>query len=172
MPSPINQILNYINRGKCEKLIKYQNRTFEFKGISAEFPGGKLSFGGLSTELKNIDSIAETAKALDDFHYNLCNDLSNPSLKENLSKEDLRLYTKMLFGAQACILNLRSSLDAFSKDPQNQIANLDKSLTMMRNFLSSVTPGFVTEEGKKAISESLSSADLNEKKIDEAISDQ
>jgi hypothetical protein len=170
MSSLINSILNNINHGKCEKLIKYQNRSFEFKGISAEFPGGKLSFGGVSTELKNIDSIAETAKALDDFHYNLCNDLSNPSLKENLSKDDLRMYTKMLFGAHACILNFRSSLDAFSKDPQGQSANLDKSLTMMRNFLSSVTPAFITEEGRNAIAESLSSAGLHEKQIDEAIS--
>jgi hypothetical protein len=171
MSSAINSILKYINRGKCEKLIKYQNRSFEFKGISAEFPGGKLNFGGLTTELKNIDSIAETAKALDDFHYNLCNDLSNPSLKENLSKEDLRIYYKMMLGAQACILNFRSSLDAFCKDPQSQVANLDSSLTMMRKFLSNVTPGFITEEGSKAISESLSSASLDEKKLDEAISD-
>jgi len=168
--SLINSILNNINRGKCEKLIKYQNRSFEFKGLSAEFPGGKLNFGGLSSELKNIDSVAETAKALDDFHYNLCNDLSNPSLKENLSKEDLRLYTKMLLGAQACILNFRSSLDAFSKNPQGQVANLDKSLAMMRNFLSSVTPGFISEEGRNSISESLSSAGLNEKQVDDAIS--
>src|SRR6476660_2870009 len=100
MSSAINSILKYINRGKCEKIIKYQNRSFEFKGISAEFPGGKLNFGGLTTELKNIDSIAETAKALDDFHYNLCNDLSNPSLKENLSKEDLRIYYKLMLFAK------------------------------------------------------------------------
>jgi hypothetical protein len=69
MSSLINSVLNYINRGKCDKLIKYQNKTFEFKEITAEFPGGKVNFGGFSTELKNIDAIAETAKALDDFHY-------------------------------------------------------------------------------------------------------
>jgi hypothetical protein len=117
--SLLYSILSYINRGKCEKLIKYQNRTFEFKELTAELPGGKITFGGFSTELKNIDSIGETAKALDDFHYLMCNDISNPMLKENLTREDLRAYTKILFGAHACILNLRSTLDAYGKDPEN-----------------------------------------------------
>jgi hypothetical protein len=169
MSSAINSILNYINRGKCEKLIKYQNRSFEFKGISAEFPGGIVNFAGFTTELRNLDSIAETARALDDFHFFMCNDLSNPSLKENLTKEDLRQYTKILFGAHACILNFRSAMDAFIKDPQNQTANLDKSIAMIRNYVSSVTPGFITEEGKKIITESLTSANLNEKEVDNAI---
>ncbi len=158
------------NRGKCEKLIKYQNRSLEFKEISADFPGGKLTFGGFTTELKNIDSIAETAKALDDFHYLMCNDLSNPMPKENLTKDDLRQYTKILFGAHACILNFRSALETFNKDPQNQIANLDRSIAMIRNYVTSVTPGFITEEGKKAISESLSSVNLSETEVDKAIS--
>lgn len=170
MPSIITSILTYINRGKCEKLIKYQNRTFDFKGISAELPGGKINFAGFTTELKNIESIAETAKALDDFHYMMCNDLSNPSLKENLNKEDLRQYTKVLIGAHACILNFRTAMEGFSKDPQNQSANLDRSITMMRNYVSSVTPGFITEEGHKAIAEALSSANIDEKEVDEAIS--
>lgn len=115
MPSLITSILNYINRGKCEKLIKYQNRTFDFKGISAELPGGKINFAGFNTELKNIDSIAETAKTLDDFHYLMCNDLSNPMLKDNLTKGDLRQYTKVLIGAHACILNFRTAMETFSK---------------------------------------------------------
>lgn len=169
MPSLLNSISNYINRGKCEKLIEYQDRVFEFKEISAEFPGGKINFEGFNTEIKNIDSIAETAKALDDFHFLMCNDLSNPLLKENLTKEDIRQYTKILFGAHACILNFRSMLDAFSKDPQNQAANLDKSIALLRNYVSSVTPGFITEEGRKVIADSLSSVNINETDVDKAI---
>ena len=133
-----------------ERLIKYQSRTFEFKEISAEFPGAKVNFGGFSTELKNINAIAETAKALDDFHYLMCNDLSNTKLTKNLTKEDLRQYTKILLGAHACILNFRSALEAFNKDPQNQGSSLDRSVAIMRNYVTSVTPGFISEEGRKA----------------------
>lgn len=172
MSAVISSILKYINRGKCEKLIKYQNRTFEFKEITAEFPGGKVNFGGFATELKNIDSIAETAKALDNFHYLMCNDISNPSLKENLTKEDLRQYTKILVGAHACILNFRTTLEAFSKDPQNQGGNLDRSITMIRNFVASTTPGFATAEGQKSMSEALSLANISEKEVDDVISQQ
>jgi hypothetical protein len=172
MSSLLSSLLNYISRGKCEKIIKYQNRTFEFKEISSEFPGGKVNFGGISTELKNIESIAETAKALDDFHYMMCNDLSNPSLKENLTNEDLRQYTKILLGAHACILNFRSALEAFNKDPQNQVSNLDRSIVMIRNYVTSVTPGFISEEGRKAISDSISSVNFNEKEVDDALSKQ
>jgi hypothetical protein len=170
--SVLDSVLKYIRQGKCEKLIKYQNRIFEFKEISTEFPGGKVNFGGFSTELKNIDAIAETSKALDDFHFMMCNDLSNSSLKENLTKEDLRQYTKILLGAHVCILNFRSSLEAFKKDPQNQVSNLDRSIAMIRNYVTSVTPGFINEEGHKAISQTLSSANLDEKEVDKALSKQ
>jgi hypothetical protein len=93
-------------------------------------------------------------------------------LKENLTKEDLRQYTKILFGAHACILNFRSALEAFNEDPQNQASNLDRSITMIRNYVTSVTPGFINEEGRKSISEAITAANLIEKEVDEAISNQ
>ncbi len=38
MSLTISSVLKRINRGKCEKIIKYQNRAFEFKEFTAEFP--------------------------------------------------------------------------------------------------------------------------------------
>jgi hypothetical protein len=101
LTSLLDSIVKFVNRGKCQKQIKYQGRTFDFSGLTAEISGVKVSLGEFSTEVKNIDSIAETAKALDDFQFNLCKSLSNPVLKENLTKEDLRTYTKALMGADA-----------------------------------------------------------------------
>lgn len=166
----MDSLLRYINRGRCENLIKYQTRIFEFKETTAEFPGGKITFGGVSTELRNLDSIAETARALNDFHYLMCSDLSNPTLKQNLTSEDLRLYTKILLGAHACILNLRSTLDSYRVDPQNQAQNLDKSVQLIRNYVNSVTPGLITEEARKAMSDALSSVGIYERDVDKALS--
>jgi hypothetical protein len=172
--SLLEQLIRYVNRGKCERLFNYQGRSFEFKGVTAEVYGAKINLGEFKSEIKNFESIAEAARALDDFHFHYCNDLTNSMLKENLTKEDLRVYTKMLLGAQACMLNFRLTLEAFKtgQDPQNQAANLDKSIQMMGNYVTSVTPGFVTDEGRKALSDALSSVNLNEKDIDDAISDQ
>jgi hypothetical protein len=168
MSSPLNSFLRYINRGKCEKLIKYRDRSFEFKGIAPELPGSMVRFGELTSEMTNIRSVVEIAVALDDFQYNLCNDLSNPLLKENLSKEELKKYIKALLGAQACILTLRNTLEAFKGDPAGQAENLNNSIRMMRNYLQSVTPD-LTEKGLKAFTESLASLNLSEKDVDNAI---
>jgi hypothetical protein len=61
---------------RCEKLIKYEGRSFEFKGISIEIPGLKLMFEGFSTEPRVLEKANEAAKALDDLQYQLCQDLS------------------------------------------------------------------------------------------------
>lgn len=171
--SLLDSLIKYVNRGQCEKLIKYQARTFEFKGITAEVAGSKITFEGMSSEVKNnIESISPTALALDDFHYHMCNDLSNPLLKENLTKEDLRLYTKVLLGAQACILNFRSALDAFKADPKNQEKNLDSSVQLIRKYVDKATIDSMTEEGKEAISEAFSSVGIDERQVDKALTKQ
>lgn len=166
----LDSLIKYTNRGKCERLFDYQGRTFVFKGLSLEGYGGKVSLEEFSTELKDIGNIAETARALDDFHYHMCNDLSNPLLKENLTKEDLRKYTLILLGAQACMLNFRSALEAFTKDPQSQKENLDKSVNQMRNFVGTVTPELKSPQGKTAVSEAFTSVDINPKDVEKTLS--
>jgi hypothetical protein len=150
-------------------LIKYQTRTFEFKGLIAEISGAKISLGEFSTEVKNIDSIAETAKALDQFQFYLCNSLSNPVLRENLTKEDLRTYTKALMGAQACMLQFRNALEAFKQDPKGQSNNLDASIKILQTFVQSVTPELNTEQQRKVVSDAFTSVGIDEKEADKVI---
>jgi hypothetical protein len=170
LTSFLDSIIKFVNRGKCQKLIKYQGRTFDFKGLTAEISDARISLGEFSTEIKNIDSIAETAKALDDFQFNLCNSLSNPVLKENLTKEDLRTYTKALMGAQACILQFRDALEAYKQDPTGQRDNLDASIKILQTFVGSVTPELNTEQQRKVVSEAFSSIGVDEKEADKVIS--
>jgi hypothetical protein len=150
-------------------LIKYQGRTFEFKGLTAEISNAKISLGEFSTKIQNIDSIAETAKALDDFQFNLCNNLSNPVLKDNLTKEDLRTYTKALMAAQACMLHFRSALEAFKQDPKGQRDNLDASINSLQSFVQSVTPELNTEQQRKVVSDAFSSIGIDEKEADKQV---
>ncbi len=151
-------------------MIKYQGRTFEFKGLTAEISDAKISLGEFRAEIRNIDSIAETAKALNDFQFNLCNSLSNPVLKENLTKEDLRTYTKALMGAQACMLQFRNALEVYKQDPKGQRENLDASVKILQSFVQSVTPELNTEQQRKAVSDAFSSVRIDEKEADKVIS--
>jgi hypothetical protein len=124
----LNTLIGYINRGKCEKLVEFQKRTFDFKGFSAEIGGAKVSLAEISTEVKQIESAAETVKALDNFQFYICNDLSNPMMKEYLTREDLARYTKVRMSAYALILSLQNALEAFKTDPQGQKDNLNNSV--------------------------------------------
>ncbi len=170
LPPLLDSIVKFVNRGKCENLIKYQGRTFEFKGLTADILDAKVSLGEFSTEIKNIDSIGETAKALNDFQFNLCNSLSNPVLKENLTKEDLRTYTKALMGAQACMLQFRNALEAYKQDSKGQGDNLDASIKILQDFVRSVTPELNTEQQRKAVSDAFSSVGIEEKEADKVMS--
>jgi hypothetical protein len=165
----LDSIVKFLNRGKCRRLIKYQGRTFEFKGLTAKISDAKISLGEFSTEIKNIDSIAETAKALDDYQFNVCNSLSNPELKENLTKEDRRKYTKTLMGTQACMLQFRNALEAFKQDPKGQRNNLDASVKILQSFVQSVTPELNTEQQRKAVSDAFSSIGIDEKEADKQV---
>lgn len=168
--SLLGSIAKFVNRGKCQNLIKYQGRTFEFKGLTAEISGATVSLGEFSTKIKNIDSIAETARALDQFQFHLCKSLSNPVLRDNLTKEDLLTYTRALIGAQACILQFRIALEAYKQDPKGQRDNLDASIRILQSFVQSVTPELNTEEQRKVVSDAFSSVGIDEKEADMVIS--
>jgi hypothetical protein len=170
LTSLLDSIIKFVNHGKCQNLIKYQGRTFEFKGLTTEISDAKISLGEFSTEIKNIDSIAETAKALNDFQFNLCNSLSNPVLKENLTKDDLRTYTKALMGAQACMLQFRNALEAFKQDPKGQRDNFEDSVKILQSFVESVTPELNAEQQRKAVSDAFSSIGVDEKEADKVVS--
>jgi hypothetical protein len=89
-------------RERCEKLIKYQGRSFEFKGIGIEIPGFMFSFEGFSTEPRVLERATEAAKALDDLQYQLCQDLSKKSTRDILDRDVLTRYTKAHMTSYFC----------------------------------------------------------------------
>jgi len=167
----LDSLIGYLNRGKCERLIEYHKRTFQFKGFSSELAGAKISLAEFSTEVKTIETAAETVKALDNFQFYICNDPANPIMKEYLTKQDLVRYAKIRMSAYALILSLQNALEAFKTDPQGQNDNLNKSVEDLQKFVTSVTPELNTEEGRKVVSGALSSVNLDEKEVDKALSD-
>lgn len=158
-------MIGLVRAGKCKKMIKYQSRSIEFSGINASIFGSKIVLGQLNTKLRNMNDISEIALALDDFQYNLCNNLTNPELIKHLGSKDLANYTKTLLGAHACMLLFRTSLEAFKQDPKGQAANLDKTLDKMQNFVEKVTPELNTETSRILVSNALSAVDIDEQII-------
>jgi hypothetical protein len=69
----------------------------------------------------------------------------------------------------ACILNLRLILNAYERNPEKQAGNLDRGVLMINNYVKTVTPGLITEDRKRAVSDALSSVNIDEKEA-EAIS--
>ena len=105
---------------RCEKLIKYQDRSFEFKGVGIEIPGFKLSFEGFSTEPKVLQNATEAAITLDDLQYLLCQDLSKKSLKEILHRDILIRYAKARISSLFLFSSFRLALAAFEVDREGQ----------------------------------------------------
>jgi hypothetical protein len=113
-----------------------------------------------------MKEIGEIALALDDFQYNLCNNLTNQSITKYLDPKDLTNYTKALMGAQACMLFLRNSLEAFKQDPIGQEDNLDRALGLMQSFVQNVTPELKTNDSRISVSNVFSAIDIDENKLD------
>jgi hypothetical protein len=53
-------------------------------------------------------------------------------------------------------------------NPQGQRDNLNKSVQSLQNFLRMVTPELNTDEAKRAVTYALSSANLDERQVDES----
>ena len=163
----LNSILDRIyTRSKCEKLIKYQDRVFEFSGLGVEFSPINISLGGFKTEVKTIETAGESAKALDDFQYQLCKDLENKTLQEQLDKTTWTKYIKTRFAANALVLGFRQTLEAFKNDPERQGHNLNKTVNDIRNLVGSLSndidQNYDTQAGRDAISSAISALNITE----------
>ncbi len=147
-------------RSKCEKLIKYQARVFEFSDLGIEILPFKISLGGFRTYVETIEQAGESAKALDDFQYLLCKDLENKTLKEQLDKETWTSYIKTRFAANALVLGFRQTLEAFKNDPERQAINLDNIIkdiqNLVRSMAGNVGQKYNTPAGHDAISMAIS----------------
>jgi hypothetical protein len=176
MASITESVNKFLARSKCQKLIKYQTRSVEVKGLTAvsELHDLKLSISEFSTEVKPlVQNITETALAIDDYQYSICNNLSNPNIANNLPPDRRLQHTENLFSAHACILLYRSAFSAFMADQNGQRENLNASFKTLQNFVQSVVDQSAPkpnaeERRKKAISEVLSSIGLEDKDKDRA----
>src|SRR5436309_3395275 len=103
-------------RGGCEKLIHYQGRSLEFKGLGAQFAGVIFSMAEFGTHLETIVHSVETARALDDFQYLMC------KMAQELDKNDSQ--RRQLFENRAAAVTIltrfRVTLEAFKTDPVGQ----------------------------------------------------
>lgn len=163
----LNSILDRIYaRSKCEKLIKYQDKVFEFSGFGSEFPAINISLGGFKTEVKTIETAGESAKALDDFQYQLCKDLENKTLQEQLDKSTWTKYIKTRFAANGLVLAFRQTLEAFKNDPEKQGHNLEKIVKDIQNLVRSLSndidQNYDTQVGRDAISSAISTSNITE----------
>ena len=171
MASITESVNKFLARSKCEKLIKYQTRSVEGKGLTAlsELHDLKISIGEFSIEVKPlVQNITETALAIDDYQYSICNNLSNPNIPNNLPPDRRLQHTENLFSAHVCILLYRSAFNAFMADQNGQRENLNASFKTLQNFVQSVVDqsapkANAEERRKKAISEVLSSIRLEDK---------
>jgi hypothetical protein len=142
-------------------LIKYQTRAIVFKGLNIGGIGDvKISLGEFSHEMKNVvDSIPDTAKALDDYQIQIWHYLTAPELKDVLTAEDRRMCTLAMFGANNYMLQLRSALQVAKHDPLGQRDNLSASVKDIRSFVKSVSPISLprvkTQKQHKAISDAI-----------------
>ena len=69
----LQTVESVLRRKSCEKLVKYQARSIEFKGLSAD--AGKVvnvNLGSLNTDVKVLQNASETAQAIDNYQYNMC----------------------------------------------------------------------------------------------------
>ena len=121
-------ILSKITRKKkCEKLIKYQDRKLSFGGGI----GGSFSFPEFSTSVDVLHSVGETALALDDYLYILCESyrdlpVTDPDYKNYLAKR-VRMLDLMT--------GLRVTLVAFESDPVGQKENLNHAIGAIQELL-------------------------------------
>ena len=116
------------------RIIKYQDRPFDFKEIGFDLPQVKISLGGLNTEVRTIESAGECAKAIDYFQYNICQKMSTSMYRQSYTEEEQKMHYKTIFSAHYLIFKLRTTLEAFKNDPQGQKSNLDSIIKKIQNL--------------------------------------
>jgi hypothetical protein len=169
----LNTLKNYFyTSGRCEQLIRYHDRVFEFKGLGFDIPPVKISLAGVKTEEKIVESVSECARSIDDFQYRICKKLSNPAWSKYLSKKNKELYTNAMFGAEALILALRNNLEAFKNDPDGQKHNIDSIIKKINSYMELLAEESITEEQadkvQNAIHNAFSNSALSVEKTAEA----
>lgn len=123
---------------KCQKLIKYQARSLEFGSIGVGIEPITISINNIRTEIENIESASEIAKAIDDFQFYLCE-----AIKNNV--QDEKWYSEMRIIAIMLLTSFRVTLEAYKINPSDHKDNLQKILESIYQFNNTVVSDFFTE---------------------------
>jgi hypothetical protein len=143
-PETFHNFIRFLRGTKCHRLIKYQTRKIEFKGLNvAAGSAVEISLGEFDHEIKNvIDSIPQTAQALDDYQFNIWRYIEQDSEQKgggDLTPEERKMYKIAVFEANNHMLTLRSTLEAAKQDPVGQRDKLRATIDDIRNFVNSLT---------------------------------
>lgn len=166
----VSEFPSNIREGRCQRMVKLNDRSLEFAKFGSDEMGVISTSKYPLTQLQNIKRVAQIVISLYDFQYNLSKDLNNSRLKENLTKDDLKNYTKALLGAQACILNFGKSLVLFIEDPVKNQDTLNRTIQRAEKFIQSVTAGLDTYHSLLVVSEALSTIGIDERQVDDELS--
>ena len=146
----VNSVRNFLKlEPKCQKLIKYQNRVLEFGSIGIGIEPITISINDIRTEIKNVESASEIAKAIDDFQFYLCNAI-------NSSSQNKERFSEMRVIAIMLLTSFRITLEAYKINPNDQKFSLQKILDSIYQFNNTVVSDFFTEGNSEKIQKCMS----------------
>src|SRR6266702_2106394 len=158
----------------CERMVKYNARTFEFTPLAVEMGAVRVSLGSIRTHVEKFEEVGRLTILLDTYQYMLCMGT------RTLSKRRKQKYIEVWLGAIGVLTSLHGSLLAFQADPSGQTQRLDDAVRVMQNFMDKIArqslqflvpSAKVSKQiavGRAAIRESVppqSSTQLNQEKI-------
>jgi hypothetical protein len=141
----LDALKDFLRQGKCDKLVKYQARSLEFKSLSTEYSGAKFSIGDFTTDIQKIQQASEIAATIDDYQYNMC------TLSRELKRDDpdWKFFLKARAGAISLLTALRTTLISFKDDPTGEANNLRDIVKTMQDYMQAfakkVSEGFLTK---------------------------
>jgi hypothetical protein len=122
------KIKNFFTREKCERIIKYDGRTFNLEKL--DIPVVPFSIDSIQTEIQKIRDASETAAILDQYQYQMC------KICQGLGKEDeeWKKYNKLRIAAIHLITTFRLSLESFKTDPEHNRDRIDDILRRLETI--------------------------------------
>jgi len=117
-----------LGRRSCEKLIKYQARTFSF---DASISSDIIDLSNITTHVEKIEEAGDVTKAWDDYQYGLCKlyrDVRN-------SDPDYRIYRRKMESALRVFTRLRLALSIVKRDQRRGFKRLDKAMDAVDKLL-------------------------------------
>ncbi len=93
-----SRIATILRKDCCERLVKYTAQEVILSGASVGITDFKISVGNFSNNVKKINNVTETMKALDNNQYLLCRLVHDPLVSEELKDECQRIRIMCIMG--------------------------------------------------------------------------